>query len=1168
MKKTWLQSISLFALLLVLVGHGYAQGIVTGSISGTIQDPTGAVVSSAKVSATNVATGITQTVPSKTNGDFTLSVLPIGLYKLQIEAQGFDILTLSNVSVTTGVVTGLGIEKLKLGSASESVEVSTAENLLETTQSMVTTTFDSVQVGNLPTGGGFDELALLIPGVVSVRGNSRSNTNGASISSNGQRGRNNNFELDGQSNNDNSVAGPQVFFSNQDAIQEIQVVTNNFGAQYGRDAGSVVNYITKSGTNGIHGTAFYSYEGSWLSSITQGNKGPQFGYCLPGVSPSTGCTAVKKPRFDNNTWGGSLGAPIIKNKLFGFGSALFANNLNGQTQYNSASVGSTSGYTPTPAGVAQLAAAFPNNAAVQSLVKFGPYAIQYGTLAQIPGSSANVTVSDGTTSATIPVSLYSRTFGSKSTDEEVLGRLDYQATSRDRIFVRYFYQKNPSLPSNATATGGIVNVTDIAHAIGGDWSHTFNSKVVNQLRYSFQQTKLTFDGGAFPNCTTTTFTTCPTSVGVSTSSAYRLPAVASGGSTVPASINSISSFGLSTSYPQGRIVKDNQVQDNLTLNLGKHSLTVGASYEFQNSPNVFLPNISGGFTFFGANGLLQDAGQVGLAKGNPNIHFTEPDIAAYVQDDWKVRSDLTLNLGMRWEFFGQSVNLLHDLSLANQTGSSPLWNTALPQSETVFPYTKPDYKHFEPRIGFAYNPAGTGGLVIRGGYSLSISPAFYNIFLNSYGSAPVVLAATITGCNNTTKICLPGGGANYASVHALDDQYLPTGGSPGSFNQTLVGSNFKQPVTQTYSLGIQKAVSRIGVVEVRYVGAHTSGDFQSVNANPAIGFAAGAFPSKFAGVSYCTTTTGLGYNGGNGRLDCNNGNIRSRNNSAFEIYNGLQTSIKTQAYHGLTANFGYTWSRTIDNASEIFGTNGAGTTVAFSQNPRDTNVGERGVSGNSFPNVTSLGLVYASPFLKQNHSLLGKALGGFQFNTIYLFNSGQPFTPYQAAAPSGSEANFCDYNFDSSFAGVSTCRPILANPNAPLGSVGYNAATTNATHTALTSPSSYVDLATGNPVARSAEHWLVNNYAEALALGNPYPGVGRNTLRGGSFNNMDASVFKNNKINERLNLQLQVTVFNLLNRAYYGAPDAAIEDAGSTFANFTGNGGSNRNVTLGGRIVF
>ncbi len=1152
----------------------HAQGIITGSLTGTVLDPTGAVVPGATIKAVDPATGVSFTVKSSGSGEFNFSNLPVGIYKVTISSPGFGDLDLKSVSIETGKSTGLGIERLATGSTVETLEVSTAQNLLETTQAQVTTTFDSAEIQNLPTGGGFDELALLIPGVVSSRGNSYGNSNGARFSSNGQRSRSNNFEIDGQSNNDNSVTGPQVFFSNPDAIQEIQVITNNFSAQYGRDAGSVVNYITKSGTNAIHGTAFEYYDGSWLTSLTQGQKGPQFGFCTPAQAGDPAqrgitCTVPKVPRSNNNHYGGTLGGPILKDKLFAFGSAEFAKLNTGTAIANSATVGSVTGYTPTQAGLAVLASAFPTNPGIQSLLKFGPYNSVVGTLVPIPGTTQTVPISDGTTTAQVPVSLYQRSYQSAyNTDEEILGRMDYQATGHDRFFLRYFYQAAPTFNSAVSAAAGqFVTVNDAAHSVGADWAHTFGARAVNTIRYSFQQTRVTFDGGGFPSCTVSNLAGCPAQLSITSTAATR---AANGG------INPISSFGLSSSYPQGRIVKDTQIQDNFNLTIGKHSMTMGGSFEYQNSPNVFLPNISGSYNFTGSNGLLTDTlTSFGLAVGNANVHFTEPDWAAYFQDDWKVTPALTLNMGVRWEYFSQSINLLNKLSVANQTGPTPLWNTALPLSVTTFPSTKPDYKHFEPRFGFAYNPAGLKSLVVRGGYAINIAPAFYNIFLNSYGSAPVVLSGTIAGCNNTTKLCIPQGGATYTSVHALDNQYLlpaagAVGPNPGNYNQTFVAPDFRQPITQTYQIGIQQEIGRIAVVEVRYVGAHTSGDFQSTNGNPYIAQAVAAFPNYpgLAGSTPCAATT-LPTNGVNpnidvGRAHCGQGLVRNRVNTAFEVYNGLQTSLTTKAYRGLTATLGYTYARTIDNSSEIFGNTGteAGGVTPFSQNPLDTNVGERGVSANSEPNVTSLGMTYVDPHFKQNHSFIGKVLGGFQLNTIYLFNSGQPQTLFQLS----TNNSFCDTTFNANFGGtVDSCRPILSNPKAPFGSVGVNTGSgiykTYGSAAGLASPN----------IDPNSVHWLINNQAEAIRRGTPYPGIGRNTVRGGSYNNLDASVFKNNKLTERINMQLQATFFNALNRAYYGAFDGELEDsagAAPTFGNFNGNGGSNRTVQIGARLLF
>src|ERR1035438_7300981 len=196
---------------LVLPTLAAAQGIITGSATGTVQDSSGAIVTGADITALNTTTGVSAGQDSAWAGNFNFFALPIGTYQVTITGSGFASLKLDNVTIESGKATGLGIQKLGVGAAAVTIEVRIAQDLLETTQSQVTTTFDTVAVEDLPTGGGFDELALLVPGVASVHADRHANSNGATFSSNGQRDRANNFEIDGQSNNDNSVTGPQAF---------------------------------------------------------------------------------------------------------------------------------------------------------------------------------------------------------------------------------------------------------------------------------------------------------------------------------------------------------------------------------------------------------------------------------------------------------------------------------------------------------------------------------------------------------------------------------------------------------------------------------------------------------------------------------------------------------------------------------------------------------------------------------------------------------------------------------------------------------------------------------------------------------------------------------------------------------------------------------------------
>ncbi len=402
------------------------QGIVTGSIAGTVQDPQGAIVMGAVVRAVEVATSAKFSSKTDAQGYFELRSLPIGLYSLTIEAPGFHRLQLNGVAVEAGRTNKLATQTLEIGTASETVTVEAATPLVDSTSSQIGGDFDTKVVQALPNPGvGFDNLVLYIPGVANNGSTNFSNSNGAAIANNGLRGRSNNFQIDGQANNDNSVAGPLVFLSNPDVMEELQVVSNNFSAEYGRDSGTVVNYITKSGTNLWHGSAFEFYEGDWDRSLTNGQKNPLLGFCAPGVS--TGCRAAVIPRFVENRYGGTFGGPVLKNRLWFFGSY----QGDAQRAKNSST---SSSLTPTPAGLTALDAAFPGNTAVAALKKFGPYGITAGN-PQPAGTGQNVSVSDGTTFVTVPFAFVNRVVGNNFDDKQIVGRQAFSNLREVRAFL-------------------------------------------------------------------------------------------------------------------------------------------------------------------------------------------------------------------------------------------------------------------------------------------------------------------------------------------------------------------------------------------------------------------------------------------------------------------------------------------------------------------------------------------------------------------------------------------------------------------------------------------------------------------------------------------------------------------------------------------------------------
>src|SRR4051794_12654678 len=958
-----------------------AQGITTGGLTGVTVDQTEAVIPNTRIVAVNVATGARVEQQARSDGGFSLLNLPAGAYTLTFSNPGFADMVLKDVQVTVGG-RDLGLLVMKPSGTSTTVEVTSANPLVETTQAQVSTTFDTLQLANLPLNNGFDAVTLLEPGIVQTHVNNFSNNNGASFSSNGQRGRSNNFEIDGQSNNDNSVAGPQVFFGNQDAISGVQVITNEFSAQYGRNMGTVVNYLTKSGTNSIHGSVFEFYEGNWGQAFLQGQKSPVFGYCGSGETPdSSGCLQPTLPRFTQNNFGGTIGMPIKRDKLWVFGSAYFLRSHQGAGTYTSAS---GSNVFPTPDSLAALAAVGAGNGAVASMVNSGPYSIKTGDPHPGAVSDTQIYTVNG---VDVPVDFAPviRRVSGQNNDEELMGRLDWQPTSKDHIFLRYIYQDDPFLgaygDSSATdlAAGNWYDVPGTTHSVGGDLTHTFSPSWVNQVRYSFQQAKILFQGGAQPQCTVNTPDQCNSSISVN----ETLP---SGSTFLP--------YGYSSSFPQGRTVKVTQVQDNATFTHGRHSFSFGGEWSYQNSPNPFLPQFNGAFSASGGiQGFLDETGTTNIGDGNYVIHFTEPDSALYLQDDWKVTTNLTLNLGLRWEYFGQASNILHDVTAKREADpSTAFWDTSLPLEQRTFPSVSQNYKNFQPRVGFAYSPTAVSSrLVVRGGFAINFDPAFYNMFLNSATAAPVVNLGTISDCSPESP-CLPTTGSVGADVRALTLPRLPRGVNPNIRSQTTIAPDFHNPYAESYTLGVQWGPSNDVVFEVRYAGNHTIGLFQSLNANPRMLQTALAYPDVLSPSAFCTDKTAIGFR----RIDCNRTRVRERANTAFSIYNGLQLTATTHQFHNLTGTFAYTYSRTIDNSSDVFGTFAGGNTVTFSQNPFDPNVGERGVSGNSIPHVASASLVYDIPYPKGKGHLMDALLGGFQINSVWTFDTGQPVTPYFA----------------------------------------------------------------------------------------------------------------------------------------------------------------------------
>ena len=763
--------------------------VLKGSISGSVVDPQGAVVSGAQVKATNTATGIVASSTSDSSGLFRFNLIPAGEYKVEVAAQGFKTAVRNAVAVTAGGDSGLGALKLTVGETTTTVEVSADAPLIETTQAQVTNTFSGTALttfAGVQENEGLDNLALFVPGVVSVRDNSFSNTNGGQgFSVNGLRGRNNDQQIDGQNNNDNSVAGPGLFVSDAEFVQQYVLITNQFGPEYGRNAGSVVNIITKSGSNAWRGSIYGSENNSILNSMSVYNKNYD--------SDAAGNPLTKPSRLNDEFGGFTIGGPWVKNKMFFFGGF-------DQEIFSTKTIYHSDALTPTTAGLGTLAGCFPGSTSLALFNKIGPFAISAGS--PFSTNPVNKTV----TGCANPVEFggITRVLQTPFHGFNFTNRVDYTLGS-DSFMARYIFNRgnNFNAESGNAAGGYPINIPALSQAILVGWTHNLSSKMVNEARVGFNRLNVDFGGNSFGS----------------------VPTAGDVGNAVPQvtfQASGILSIGTATNLPQSRIVNTWQAQDNWNYVMGKHTLKAGVNYTFQRSPNVFLPALNGAFRYGPQTGAATFANSWGafatntpnrvqIAAGNPSLDFREHDTFLYAGDDWKIGKNLTLNLGITWSYYGQPANLFNSLEVPRESNpATALWATtstagttagtavqgqAIPLSARTFPVFPAPTNSFGPSVGFAYSPqwggflTGDGKTVIRGGYRLLYDPPFYNIYLNMSSSAPNVFTQSFTAAQSATKP-LPGitGGA----VRSAYSSFLQSGVfDPRQFSDTTMSPDFR-----------------------------------------------------------------------------------------------------------------------------------------------------------------------------------------------------------------------------------------------------------------------------------------------------------------------------------------------------------------------------------------
>ncbi|HEV8146627.1 MAG TPA: carboxypeptidase regulatory-like domain-containing protein, partial [Bryobacteraceae bacterium] len=604
----------------LLSSAAFAQSEIGGAtLNGTVTDPSGAAVTGAKVTATQTATGFTRSTESSTAGFYSFTALPSGPYEVTVESQGFKAAKLTAISLTVGAVATLDV-RLVIGATAESVSVTADVPLVETSRSQTSTVVNERAVADLPINGrNFLDFTLLTPGVV------RDPTRSGDISFGGQRGTSNSLQVDGSDANNvffgqstgRAGTGRNPYSFSQDAVLEFQVSTNGYAAEIGRAGGGVINVVTKSGTNEFHGAAFEFFRDKAMNANTWINNQRN----------------IRKGAYHFNQFGGNIGGPIAKNKLF------FFFDYDGQRN-------------TTPVTVIPGAAA-PSDAASQAgLALLQPFIVSYGQ-----GLNNDV----------------------------YLGKVDYNINDKQRLTVRY----------NANRFTG-VNFEN-----GGQTSaqvHTGNSKVTSD-NVSGTHTLVLSSKAVLESRLTYTRDNEPGEA----NSADPEAVVQQGGVTAL-------SIGRNNFSPRYTNAKTTQWAESLALVRGSHNYKIGFDLNFQRIGNFFPGNFSGSYTFTSyanfANKIPFSFTQAFAGTGTAGP-LSEPNVgeyAFYAQDSWRVNQSLTLNYGIRYDFFNYAQP-------AVKNPDAGLAALGLDTSRINL-----DHNNLAGRFGFAYKLGATGRAALRGGY--------------------------------------------------------------------------------------------------------------------------------------------------------------------------------------------------------------------------------------------------------------------------------------------------------------------------------------------------------------------------------------------------------------------------------------------------------------------
>lgn len=784
----------LLALLLLVVlastGSAAAQA-TTGSIEGIVTDNQGLVVPGASVTVRNIDTNVNRSVVTGADGGYRFLNMPVGNYELTVELTGFARYVRAGITLAVNQVAVVEVQ-VRPAAVTEVVEVTADAPLLNTTNAEVGVRFDTQRVAELPVMGSRNifTLARSAPGVselASGQTSFASGTSEANFSSNGARLRSNNIMIDGQDSNDPSVTGRQQPINNTDIVQEIRLITNQFAAEFGRAAGSVMNVVTKSGTNDFSGTAFWFHNDNDLNSRSNLDKAAKH---------------TEAPYRVENQVGGTLGGPVARGRTFFFGSF---------QRWTDRRLGS--GFTldgaPSDAGRAVLQSVAAGRPHVEALLKHLP--------AGAPnGRSATFTLAGQT--YTVPLGSLTGSGSQALNNNQGSGRIDHQLMANHTLIGRYMFSDTSTDNTGTvqvTPPGLTVNSPANSHSLNVWTNSVFGASTSNEFR------------AAWSHLGTVAEPDNPTSLEIPSLEITEL------GMTQFNNAASRTAIGLAVNLPQFRYNDTYQVQNNLTQVRGNHLLKAGFDVRRQYVKSFFFPTIRGLLRYPTLNAFVNDIAEAAninkpLPGGEEVNYYRWWDQYYYVQDDWRVGS-LSLNLGLRYELPGNNIQSLIDLNeqilQANNNN----------QVYALNPVPGTDTNNFQPRLGFAWSPAtSTGGMlgwitggdrfVVRGGYAKTHDFAFLNIALNIVSSFPYVAAINRSNLSNAFSLLqsTPAG--------------VPPGTDPNQLTRTVVAEDFRAPSYDQFSLGAERQIATDLALRVGYVGTFGNDLFQTLDGNPRLPF--------------------------------------------------------------------------------------------------------------------------------------------------------------------------------------------------------------------------------------------------------------------------------------------------------------------------------------------